>query len=381
MTRRILFVDCSLAHGGAQRSLYTLIAHLDRERFEPHLLCGNDSLQGLLKQCRSHDIEAGYIPIRTWRRTVTGVHRAVLDLMKAKPIMERWIAKHEVHALYANGIQSGLLCALVAPKDLPLIFHCRDARGPKTAMERVMRRSRRTIMISDFLQQRWAARCPAQAQKMVRIYNGFDFTQMAKLRHQLNYREERGWSKETLIVSMIADLVEWKRHDLFITAFAELRKRQPDAFAFIIGAPRDEKGEVYEQRLLALSEQLGQTAHIAFTGHVENPFPLIDASDIMVSVAEDEPFGRNVVEALFCGKPMVITPGGGPAEIAADCPAVTLAEPTPVALAEATLAWHTTDRIRLLQMGEAAHHAALRFDLPRHLRQVGDVIDGVLTAK
>jgi glycosyltransferase involved in cell wall biosynthesis len=213
---------------------------------------------------------------------------------------------------------------------------------------------------------------------MVRIYNGFDFDQMAKLRHQLDYREERGWSRETLIVSLIADLVEWKRHDLFIAAFAELRKKVPDAFAFIIGAPRDDKGEVYEQRLLALSEELGQTAHIAFTGHVENPFPLIDASNLMVSVAEDEPFGRNVVEALFCGKPMVITPGGGPAEIAGDCPAVTIAEPTPIALAEAMYAWHVADRNRLVQVGDAAHRAALRFDLPRHLRQVGEVLDGVL---
>lgn len=374
MSHNVLFVDCAQAHGGAQRSLFTLIIHLDRERFTPHLLCANDALNGLLRQCRKKDIRSGYVNIRTWRRNATGVHHAVVDLMKAKPILKRWLQKHKIDLVYANGIQAGLLCSMAIPKHLPMIYHCRDYQCPTAAMKKVVKRAEKTIMVSDFVRRHWAELLPDYAERMVRIYNGFDFSIMDRLRQLVDYRESRGCPPDMFIVSMIADLVRWKRHDLFLESLAKLVEREPRAFGFIIGSPRDEEGESYEQELLAQAERLGITQNVAFTGHVENPFPLIDASNVMVSVAENEPFGRNVVESLFCQKPLVIVPGGGPAEIAADSEAAIVAEPQPEALADALLTWQQADEERLQAAGTAAEAAARRYDLDTHVNAISDLI-------
>ncbi len=378
MTRNILFVDCSTAHGGAQRSLYTLITQLDRDRYLPHLLCGNDSLHGLLKQCRRREIHSGFVSIRSWRRNVQGLHHAVVDLVKAKPIVNRWLEKHKIDLVYANGIQSGLLCAMSIPKEMPLIFHNRDFRGPKTAFGRVLKRANRAIMVSDFLLDHWRQLFPDYAEKMVRVYNGFNFEQMQKLREGYNYREQRGWKSGVLAVSVLADLMPWKRQDLFLEAFAKVREKHPDAFAFIIGGTRDEKAVAYEQKLTKLADKLNLTQHLAFTGHVDNPFPLIDASDVMVSTAENEPFGRTIVESLFCGKPIVACDTGGPAEIGQGCCAVHNVPPTADALADAILACASVSVAGRGRVADAAITCARRFTVESHVQAITQILDECL---
>ena len=375
--KRILFLDCSLTHGGAQRSLYSLMMHLDRERYEPHLLCGNDALYGLLKQCRKKGINSGFLTIRTWRRTLTGIHQAVIDLLKAKPMLNRWIEKNKIDLLYANGLQAALVCALTAPDDIPVIYHNRDYRCPKRAMRKVLDRAQRTIMISDFVKNHWSELLPQFEDKMVRVYNGFDFKLMDNLRTQHNYRFESRMSKETFVVSYLADLVTWKRHDLFIDAFQKIHQNEGDSFAFIIGGPRDKAGEKLESELLKKVEDYDLLEAMAFTDHILNPFPLLNTSDLVVSTAENEPFGRNIVEALFCGKPVICT-GGGPAEIGAGCPAVEVVEPTVDAVAEAALNWHSKPTKELESLSEAANVRARAFCISTHIQQISAEIDACL---
>jgi glycosyltransferase involved in cell wall biosynthesis len=112
--------------------------------------------------------------------------------------------------------------------------------------------------------------------------------------------------------------------------------------------------------------------HLIMTGFIDNPYPLMKAADCVVTVADGEPFGRTVVEALALGTPVVAVRGGGPEEIAGGQPGVVLVDPTPLSISDGVLEAFTVgepDRI-----GAAARMDQL-YSLDTHLQQLYDIIE------
>ena len=126
-----------------------------------------------------------------------------------------------------------------------------------------------------------------------------------------------------------------------IDGLAQLCKALPSlqVQGLVVGRIVDTAGRDYLDSLRALvrTEQLSD--HVRFVTDASSALPWISAADVLVSVSEDEPFGRTVVEALHLGKPVVATRGAGPEEILGDCPAGTLIDATPEALASGLTAW------------------------------------------
>lgn len=72
-----------------------------------------------------------------------------------------------------------------------------------------------------------------------------------------------------------------------------------------------------ENRLKKLAKELGLENEIKFTGRI--PFKQIsenfNKADVLVNISEYESFGVSVIEAMSCGKPVIVTDVGGLAEI------------------------------------------------------------------
>lgn len=237
---------------------------------------------------------------------------------------------------YANGIQSGLLLSLSIPKASPLIFHHRDLRCPQIALRKVLKRANRTIVLSDFMMERMRASLSAELlTNVVRIYNGFDWDAIESSAGE-NVPEDM--VTEGILVTFVADIVRWKRHDRFIEAMALAISRNPDLQGLIIGGTRDRSGEYYLRRLKRLAASLGVQKQVRFAGYVDNPMPLTKASAAACALADDEPFGRMAVEAATCGTPLVVLKTGGPAEVANGLQSVCAADATPESIAEGILA-------------------------------------------
>ena len=116
------------------------------------------------------------------------------------------------------------------------------------------------------------------------------------------------------LVGIVGRLQRWKGMHVFLDAVAILRRARPDLHAVIVGGPHEtEPG--YGDELRTQARVLGLGAAVTFAGFQSNATEWMQAMDVVVHAADDEPFGIVVIEAMALGKPVVAGSGGGPAEI------------------------------------------------------------------
>jgi glycosyltransferase involved in cell wall biosynthesis len=109
--------------------------------------------------------------------------------------------------------------------------------------------------------------------------------------------------------------------------------------------------------LRAEVEALGVGGRVGFTGFVQDAAAAIRALDVVVHASTDpEPFGLVIIEAMACGRPVVVSEAGGAAELVTPgVDAVTHAPGDEAALARriAELAADAATRHRLGLAGRA----------------------------
>ncbi|WP_374276230.1 glycosyltransferase [Azonexus sp.] len=110
-------------------------------------------------------------------------------------------------------------------------------------------------------------------------------------------------------IIFIGRLCKQKRPDLLLNAFFKLRKKV-DAVLWVLGdGPL--MGDLRE-----ISQSSSCSDDIKFLGLIANPLPYLKQSDILVLPSDWEGFGNVIVEALWCGVPVVATDcPSGPSEI------------------------------------------------------------------
>ena len=117
-----------------------------------------------------------------------------------------------------------------------------------------------------------------------------------------------------LVIGIMGRLSPWKGQHVFLEAFA---KAFPDGpvRAVIIGAPLFGEEE-YAASLHRLSESLGVSDRVTFTGFRHDVFAALAEIDILVHASTiPEPFGQVVIEGMAAGVPVIASAAGGPLEI------------------------------------------------------------------
>lgn len=117
------------------------------------------------------------------------------------------------------------------------------------------------------------------------------------------------------LVGIAARLSPDKRQDEFLRAAALVAHERPDVRFAVVGGDILGTHAPYKGRLRALAGELGIADRVTFAGDRADVYAWIDALDVLVHPADDEPFGLVVLEALVLGKHVVAADAGGPAEI------------------------------------------------------------------
>ncbi len=142
------------------------------------------------------------------------------------------------------------------------------------------------------------------------------------------FRSATGETHPPRIVT-VGRLVERKRHDLALRAFALLKKNH-DRFTFaIIGdGPK-------MQELRRLAADLGVGESVKFSGYLTRPEVAahLQGAVAYIHTADHETFGVSIVEALAAGVPVVTSRCGGATEALPSSVAVVVEEATPEKLA------------------------------------------------
>jgi glycosyltransferase involved in cell wall biosynthesis len=173
------------------------------------------------------------------------------------------------------------------------------------------------------------------------------------------------------VITTVGRLVDLKDHPTLIRAFALLRERRP-AILQIVGVGPN------EDRLRALAQELGVADDVHLLGWRDDPYSVLQDSDLFVLSSTTEGFGIVIVEALACGLPVVSTDcKGGPREILEDGESGLL---VPVgdhqSMARAILQL-LEDRNLYRQMSERATKRASDFDLPQTGGRILEIISSI----
>lgn len=182
------------------------------------------------------------------------------------------------------------------------------------------------IAVSQQTKNEWLQELNLTDEKIDLVYNG---TNLEKFKPSENLGELRNsWniSEDTKVISYVGRLDKDKGLELLIEAFALFLKTGKKAKLFITGKPLlhfspDGKecplaGEEYKQSLKQIAIDLGVENSVEFLGHLSNPTPVYQISDLtVVPSLWSEPFGRVVIESMACGTPVVGSRIGGIPEI------------------------------------------------------------------
>jgi glycosyltransferase involved in cell wall biosynthesis len=313
--RNILYVNHASQLAGAEHSLLLLLEHIDRARFNPTVAVPQT---GPLTEA----LDAIGVPWRVARmarlkRTRNPIRLCSYFAMwrRASSQIERLIGELGIDLVHANATTSHLFAFPAAKRvRVPCIWHVRDVRSPGGWLGQKMTQNASAIIaVSEAAKGglRWPE---LAASKTCVIHNGVDTTKF-KPGDRTALRTELGLTGSAPLAGIVGQIVPWKGHGHFLAACAIAAKELPDARFLIVGDDRfgDHPGLLDDLKDEARSLGLGD--RVMFLGWRDDAVAVMNALDVLVVSSETEPFGRVVIEAMACGKPVVSFRCGGPAEI------------------------------------------------------------------
>ncbi len=318
--RRVLFVLPSLGGGGAERAVITLLEHLDRSRFEPHLALlekAGPYLADVPGDVPVHGLETSRVRyalrriVRVVRTLRPGVVLATLRelnfaLIVAKPFLPRGTR------------------LLVREATSVSAFVEQDSRIPwlwRLLYRHFYPRADGIICVADHVLEDLAEQFRIPRQKLVRIYNPMDLGRVQKLA-EAGGNPYAGDGPRAVAAGRLS---KEKGVDLLLEAFSLVRKVLPTCRLTILG-----QGPL-EPILRAERKRLGLAQAVEFAGFQPNPYAYFKHADVFVLPSRYDAMPNAVLEALAVGTPVVATDcPGGIREILGDSPVGALVPPADV---------------------------------------------------
>ncbi|HSU91980.1 MAG TPA: glycosyltransferase family 4 protein [Sporolactobacillaceae bacterium] len=345
---RILFLNPSGLFGGAERSLLDIIASLKAARpdWEMRLVAGSDG--PLIRRARAMNIVATVLPMpaalaqvgdSVVRETAGAIGarlsvaasllNSALATNRYTRMLAREIEQIAPTLIYTNGFKMHVIGTWAARSKAPVVWHIHDYVGARPVMSRLMRRqaSRCSAAItnSDSVRRDLGRVCEDRVAATT-VYNAVDLEQFSPVGAAADLDALAGMATAplgTVRVGLVATMARWKGHEVFLRAIAELPAASRSRMrAYVIGgAIYPTRGsQLSQDELRASADRLGISNCVGFTGFVDDVASAIRALDIVLHAStEPEPFGLAIIEAMACGKPVIVSAAGGAAEIAQLC--------------------------------------------------------------
>lgn len=253
---------------------------------------------------------------------------AAFPAMRFLVELKRAIVRAAPDVVHTNGMKAHLLAGCVTPSDVRLIVHLRDFIGSRRASRRLLpllaKLRARTVFVAnshavaeDFL--RIAPRAAVHT-----VYNVVDTDHFAPGPSEPEWLASLAGlespSRGGVSFGLVATYARWKGHHLFIEAAGHLRAAHPNLSLrfYVVGGP------IYETA--GSQVDAAQLSEFARKAGIADCFGLVPFQDDIVRVyrslnvvvhasTEPEPFGRTIVEAMACSRPVLVANAGGAAEL------------------------------------------------------------------
>lgn len=336
-TTTVLYLDNSFTFGGAINSLVHFLKVLDRDRYTPVLVTGQprDFLNERFPDttCYHYVPKLPWVNDRRYRAIASLPPFRIRLLLKALNLSrfiywtlfvtlpEAWLyyrlgKKHRVGLIHLNNILNSQLAGIIASKWLgvPCVANLMDFAEVDSVTRLYARLIDHHVAISNAMKDNLLQLGVPEARISV-VHLALDLEEFSADVHCDYLSREFALDDGALKYGIFGRVIHWKGIREFLEAARLIATRLPQARGFIVGGHSD-GDEAFYNSMLQLSQELGLSDKVIFTGYRRDVPALMKFMDVVVHASNTpEPFGMVVIEGMAMGKPVVATRAGGPLDI------------------------------------------------------------------
>lgn len=402
----ILFIDSGGGRGGSMSYLYSFLKYMDREKYNPSVAMYYNSTAETLKAIRHMGIKVVFImnkerpkereenksikygyalnKIAVYFRFVFEIIKNDLPAIINLLILMR---KQRIKAvIFGSDVEynlSGILAAKLAG------VKCIVRKSGIGDMEyrnisRVLSRFVDLFIASSDAELARHSSNKLPYKEIVKVYEGVDINYYLPGKASGKIRREFSIGADQKIAGIISRIDIGKGHSDVLRAASEVVKKVPDTIFLIVGDDFDRENSSLKVKLKNEAAVLGLDKNVIFAGWREDTLDILREIDIFVHCpnAWKEGMGIATLEALACGKPVVITDNWGLAETTIDGYNGFV---VPIGdchkIAEKIMTLCQDDALRT-QMGlNARAYAVKMFEIQKNVKQTEEMINKQLNIK
>lgn len=397
----ILFIDSGGGRGGSMSYLYSYLKYMDREKLNPIVVMYYNSTAKTVENILCLGIEVIFVSnkVRPKEREeqnknmnkIAGYINFIIKFIKddLQKIIRLIIIIHKKKIkaiMFGSDVGfnvSGILAAKMARAECIVrksgIGVAKDGR-----VSRVLSRFVDLFIASSDAELNRHTSNKLPYKEIVKVYEGVDINYYTPGGASGNIRREFNISANQKIMGTISRFDIGKGHSDMLLAASEVVKRVPDIIFLIVGDDFDRGKDSLKVKLKKEAADLGLDKNVIFTGWREDTLDILREIDIFIHCpnAWKEGMGIATLEALACGKPIVITKNWGLAETVIDGYngfAVPIGDYK--RLAERILVLIKNDYLRERMGRNAREYAERMFNIQKNVKQTENLIIEEFTSK
>ena len=353
----ILYLShCGSSIGGGEKQLAYLVTNIDRERYQPLVVCPDDGV--FVEHLRRANIPTVVLELPPWRKVKSFIARY--------SAAEKLIALAKAHnAQLVHTSDSWLnpyLWHIRKHLEIPVVSHARTLLT--TAQVRKYKFDQMDSIVAISEESKISLiQAGIDAQKINLVQNCVDLDAFQVASHPARSTE--------YVVGIVGRIEPFKRQREFVEIAAAVAAQYENIRFHIIGAALDTpEHRAYERdvRQLVVKYQLQDFIH--FRGHRTDMPVVMQELDLLVTLSA----GSVIAEAMAAGKPVIGTPIGSTADTVVHGVTGYVVPSHPMAAIVNKILELATDSDLNIRMGQQARkHAEKAFGVEAHVQKVQNI--------
>ncbi len=275
---KILFYNHTGTVSGAERVLLTILGQLDRDGYEPVVVCPENSR--LMEMTRA-----------------AGVRTREFQALEAR---FTWRVDRMIRYLLSYILPRHPLSTAIR------LFACTTSQNRILAVSQAVADRFRGVLLRPLTH-----RVPITV-----IHNGVDLDRFQPDENAgQEIRKELGLSATQPVVGIVGQLTPRKGQLELIEAFAQVTREIPDSLLLIIGEPLFNRDAEYATELKRVAHSLGIADRVCFLGSRDDVPKVMQGLDVLAVNSHQEPFALTVLEGLASDTAVLATAVGGTPEM------------------------------------------------------------------